>query len=289
MTVIPLQIRPSDCDSLDHVNNSAYVAYVQHAVAERLAGQGLAADWSESGPCRWVMQDLAIEYRLASSFGDRLAAQIWLAEAETIRPMFGCEITRLNGDDRQVVVRSQSRWQRLEAGSGQPVSLPDALLAALAEKAGNRPRPFRAPGDSDGVRRYRWQHRAERAEVGLAGLAHPHVIFEWIEESVLCASATAGWPIERCLASDFVVFQMRHDASFFSQPTLGQALEITNRLVDVRRLRGTWQNEVRDAADGRLIVNNYSTGVFLNLAGRPTSPPPGMMEALQTPLESESA
>ena len=287
MTVISLQIRPSDCDSLDHVNNSAYVAYVQHAVAERLAGQGFAADWSESGPCRWVMQDLAIEYRLASSFGDQLAAQVWLAEVDAIRPMFGCEIVRWNGDDRQVVVRSQSRWQRQEAGSGQPVTLPDALLTALAKDAGNVPRRFKAPGDADGVRRYRWRHRVERAEVGLAGLAHPHVIFEWIEESVLSASAAGGWPIERCMALDFVVFQMRHDASFFGQPALGQTLEITSRLVDVRRLRGTWQNEIRDTSDGRLVVKNYSTGVFLNLAGRPTSPPPGMMEALQTPLESD--
>ena len=287
MTLIPLQIRPSDCDSLDHVNNSAYVAYVQHAVADRLAGLGFATDWSESGPCRWAMQDLAIEYRLASSFGDQLAAQVWLAEADVLRPVFGCEIVRRKGDDRQVVVRSQARWQRLEADSGQPVSLPDALLTALAKDAGSRPRPFRAPEESDSVRRYWWQHRVERAEVGLGGLVHPHVIFEWIEESVLSASATAGWPIERCLASDFVVFQMRHDASFFSQPALGQEVEITSRLVDVRRLRGTWQNEIREAADGRLVVNDYSTGVFLNLAGRPTSPPPGMMEALQRPLESE--
>ena len=287
LTTIPLQIRPSDCDSLDHVNNSAYVAYVQHAVAERLAGQGFAADWSESGPCHWAMQDLASEYRLASSFGDQLLAQVWLAEADTIRPMFGCEIVRWNGEDRQVVVRSQSHWQRLEAGSGQPVALPEALLSALAEDAGGGPRRFKAPGDKDGLRRYRWQHRVERAEVGLAGLAHPHVVFEWIEESVLSASAEAGWPIERCLEMDFVVFQMRHDATFFSQPSLGQALEITSRLVDVRRLRGTWQNKIRDLDDGQLLVNNYSTGVFLNLAGRPTSPPPGMMEALQRPIKSD--
>ncbi|UCG24279.1 MAG: acyl-[acyl-carrier-protein] thioesterase [Chloroflexota bacterium] len=287
MTSITLQVRPSDCDSLDHVNNSAYVAYVQHGVAERLSGLGFAADWSESGPCRWEMQDLAIEYRLASSFGDQLAAQVWLAEADAIRPVFGCEIERWNGDDRQVVVRAESRWQRLEAGSGKPVTLADAQLSALNKDAGNRPRRFKRPADSDGHRRYHWRHRVERAEVGLARLAHPHVVFEWIEESVLSASAAGGWPIERCLEADFVVFQMRHDTTFFGQPALGQALEITSRLVDVRRLRGTWQNEIRDVDSGRLLVNNYSTGVFLNLAGRPTSPPPGMMEALQSPIESE--
>ncbi|MFN2224145.1 MAG: acyl-CoA thioesterase, partial [Candidatus Promineifilaceae bacterium] len=141
----------------------------------------------------------------------------------------------------------------------------------------------RAPFDGVVVRRYNWRHWVHRRVVGRGGGAHPHVLFEWIEESILCASEEAGWPIERCLAEDFIVLQMRHDASFHSSPLLGEALEITSRLVNVRRLRGSWHNEIRSLADGRLLASNYSTGVFLNLDGRPTAPPPGMMEALQKP------
>lgn len=285
--MIHLQIRPSDCDSLDHVNNSAYVAYMQHAVAELVARQGFAADWSESGPCRWLMLDLAIEYRLASSFGDQLMARIWLAEPDALQPVFGIEIVREDGESRQTVIRSRASWQRQETRTGQPATLPDSFLRSLTDGAGALPRAFKVPGETSGVRRYQWRHKIERAEVGLGGKAHPHVLFEWIEESILSASAAAGWPIERCLASDFVVFQMRHDTRFLSQPALGDSIEITSRLVDVRRLRGTWQNEIRDVANGQLLANNYSTGVFLNLAGRPTSPPAGMMEALQRPIEPE--
>ena len=76
MITVPLQIRPSDQDSLGHVNNAAYVAYVQQAVAELLARQGFGADWRQGSGHQWMMQELAIEYRLASSFGDRLAAQV---------------------------------------------------------------------------------------------------------------------------------------------------------------------------------------------------------------------
>jgi acyl-CoA thioesterase FadM len=76
---------------------------------------------------------------------------------------------------------------------------------------------------------------------------------------------------------------MRHDASFFSAPLLREAVEVTSRMINVRRLRGTWHNELRSLADGRLLAVNYSTGVFLNLDGRPTSPPPGLIEALQQP------
>lgn len=279
------------------MNNSAYVDFVHHAVAEWLSGLGFAADWTDQGLFRWAMRELAIEYRLASSFGDRLAAQVWLVTPDALEPVFGCQIVRIGGevgattgsdvmnDEKQVIVRSQGRWQRQEKGTDQPVVLPETFLATPAHETGEVPRAFKRPANAQDLRRYHWRHLVERAEVGSGGRTHPHILFEWVEESILSASGTAGWPIERCLAADFVVFQMRHDAVFHSQPVLGQTVEITSRLVEVRRLRGTWQNEIRDKAGGRLLVEDFSTGVFLNLSGRPTSPPPGMMEALQNPVD----
>lgn len=284
MITIPLQIRPSDQDSLGHVNNAAYVAYVQHAVAEFLAEHGFADDWRHNhSPHYWVMRELAIEYRLASSFGEQLAADVWLAEADERQALFGCQFCHPDHGQEEVAIRVQSRWQRQASSSGQAVKLPEALLAAAGPESGDLPRPFKSPREAEEVRRYQWRHSVQRSEVGPGGRAHPHVLFEWIEESILCASEEAGWPIERCLAADFIVLQMRHDASFHSWPLLGEALEITSRLVNVRRLRGSWHNEIRSLADGRLLASNYSTGVFLNLDGRPTAPPPGMMEALQQP------
>lgn len=284
MIAIALQIRPSDHDSLGHVNNAAYVAYVQHAVAEFLTQGGLAADWRASGPCYWMMEELAIEYRQASAFGDQLVAHVWLAEVDQKRPLFGCTLQRSDENGRPVVIRSHSRWQRRDSSTGTATELPAAFLETAGLESGDLPRPFEAPPAATEVRCYRWRHSVERSEVGPDGRLHPHVLFEWIEESILRASAEGGWPIERCLAEDFVVYQMRHDASFHSQPVLGDSVEIVSRLVNARRLRGTWQNEIRSLVDGRLLATNYSTGVFLNLDGRPTSAPPGMIEALQAPI-----
>jgi YbgC/YbaW family acyl-CoA thioester hydrolase len=284
MITIPLQIRPSDQDSLGHVNNAAYVAYVQLAVAELLARNGFAADWhDDSSPHHWMMGELAIEYRLPSAYGDHLSALVWLAEADEQRPLFGCQLFHSDLGQEEVAVRSRSRWQRRASSTGEAVSLPQAFLETAVQEGAEVPRPFSAPAETRAVRRYEWRHSVQRSEVGPGGRVHPHVFFEWIEEGILGASSEAGWPIERCLAQNFVVFQMRHDANLFSMPLLGETVEIASRLVDVRRLRGTWHNEIRSLADGRLLAENYSTGVFLNLDGRPTSPPPGMMEALQQP------
>jgi len=284
MIVIPIQIRPSDQDSLGHINNAVYVAYVQHAVAELLARHGFVNDWQGGGPCIWTMQELAIEYRHASSFGDQIAARVWLAEAGQIRPLFGCEIHRNYEGDQQLAIRASSRWQRQDLETGEAVKLPPAFLETATGGNEDLPRPFNLPAIDEDARRYQWRHVVERNEVGPGGWVHPHVLFKWIEESILSASAEAGWPIERYLAADFIVFQMRHDLKIHARLALGEAVEVISRLVNVRRLRGTWQNEIRRMADGHIVATNYSTGVFLNLSGRPTSPPPGMIEALQQPI-----
>jgi acyl-CoA thioester hydrolase len=284
MIAIPLQIRPSDQDSLGHINNAVYVAYVQHAVAELLARQGFVCDWQGSGSHAWTMQELAIEYRQASSFGDQITAQVWLAEADQVRPLFGCEILRGFEGDQQVAMRASSRWQREDQETGEAAKLPPAFLETATGNNEDLPRPFKLPAIDGDIRRYRWRHVVERNEVGPGGWVHPNVFFKWIGESILSASAEAGWPIERYLAADFIVFQMRHDVKFHSRLALGEAVEIDSRLVDVRRLRGTWQNEITKIADGYNVATNYSTGVFLNLSGRPASPPPGMIEALRQPI-----
>jgi acyl-CoA thioesterase FadM len=281
MKNIPIQIRPSDHDSLGHVNNANYVAYVQHVVAEWLSSHGVAAGWRDRASTYWMMQELAIEYRLASSYGDRLFANVWPVEYDEGQPVFGSEIYRLDGETRQVIARSRSRWQQRRSSTDEAVAATGEWPGPANAASGDLPRPFKAPVESKNARRYRWQRSVERSEIGPGNRIHPHVLFEWIEEATLHASTESGWPIERYLAEDFIVFQMRHDASINSLPVLGEVMEVTSRMISARRLRGTWHNEIRSQSDGRLLATNHSTGVFLNLDGRPTSPPPGLIEALQ--------
>ena len=85
-----IQLRPADCDSLGHVNNAAYVAYLQHALAEFTARNGFANDWRDEPEHTWSLQSMAIEYRQPAVFGDTLTAAIWVAEPDPLRPAFGC-------------------------------------------------------------------------------------------------------------------------------------------------------------------------------------------------------
>ena len=73
-------------------------------VAEFLARQGFGADWRQAGSHQWVMRELTIEYRLATSFGDQMEAMVWLAQAGNELARFGCQLNHLCDGQRQAAV-----------------------------------------------------------------------------------------------------------------------------------------------------------------------------------------
>jgi YbgC/YbaW family acyl-CoA thioester hydrolase len=282
--MIPLQIRPSDCDSFGHVNNAVYASYVQQALATTLVDLGLAGDWQPNGNYRWQLHSLATEYRQPARLGDQLTAHLWLDEADAQVPAFGCEILRNNAvtlEPDQRIVHAHACWQRLDRRGAQPVCLSEALLNQLPGQPGTLPRTGKLPADDPACRRYRWEHRVMQAEVDIHGLAHPQAIYRWLEESVYDASEQAGWPLARWQEMDRAVWQMRHDSEFWIYPQAGDRVRLTAALVDVRRLRGTWRIDIHRLPQEELLARDYSTGVFLDLAGRPAALPEEIVRDLR--------
>jgi len=283
MGSISLQIRPGDCDSFGHVNNAAYVALVEYALAQELIRVSRGSDRQPGADVTWELDSMAIEYRLAASMRDSLEAWIWVVEPDRGRPVFGFEVRRQSGEEDKAdsLVRALASWRVLDKETGEETMLEDGALRALSNSNGTLPRPFKLPADSPDYRRYHWDHKVMRTEVDPQRLAHPQMIYGWIEEAIFEATAEAGWPMKRWLEIGLIVFQMRHDTTFQARPAAGERIRIVSRLVEARRRRGTWINEIFRLNDGALLVRNYSTGVFLDLEGRSAVPPEGMMAEIQ--------
>lgn len=285
MSTISLQIRPSDCDAFGHVNNAIYMSYISHAFVETLRHLESAQHWHPDSEFLWELKKSSIEYRQTAVFNDELQAKMWLEQGDQIRPIFGCEISKkgpVPEDSVQSIVRAQVIWQKLRRSTKEVVALSDSLLARFPRRnGGSSPRSFRLPPDNPDIRRYFWDHRVMRSEVGPSGHVHPQVIYNWLEEGVFDASDQAGWTPERRRQKGWFIFQMRHDTEFFFFPGYGDSIRITSRLVDIRRFRGTWIQEIHLMPREELLVRDYSTGVFVDKEGRPTSPPPEMAKEVQ--------
>ncbi|GAK50958.1 metallophosphoesterase [Candidatus Moduliflexus flocculans] len=176
---------------------------------------------------------------------------------------------------------AKSAWERIERATGAAVTVSENLFAHFSCDVREVPRAFALPEDDLTVRRYEWEHRIMRVELDFTGHIRPQAAYNWLEESVFEASAEAGWPPERRMASGFLILQMRHDTQFFALPEFGERIRIISRLVDTRRFRGTWIQEILSLNQNRVLARDYSTGIFVDIAGRPVTPPPEMMADMQ--------
>jgi acyl-CoA thioester hydrolase len=284
MQRIPIQIRPGDCDGFAHVNNAVYFNYIQYAFAEALSQVGYAQDWLPESEFFWGLRDFRIEYRQAVSFGDRLNARVYLLENDAQSPLFGCELfrQRLDPDSpEEICIRSQAVWKRFDRKSGNAVPLPESISEQFPQGGRKLSQLFKQPEEDPRLRLYSLQHTIIRAEIGPNGHIRPQALYNWLEEAVFAASAEAGWTPERRREIGVLIFQMRHDSEFLSFPKFGETIEIVSRLAEVRSFRGTWFQEIFLVPQKKLLARDYSTGVFVNLEGRPTAPPPGTMDNIQ--------
>jgi acyl-CoA thioesterase FadM len=117
-------------------------------------------------------------------------------------------------------------------------------------------------------------------EVAASGEVHPDAVLRWIQVAVFEACAQVGWTTTRRVAANFVVLQMRHDLEFFCYPRVEDRVHLISRYVDSHRLRGTWLHEIHRLPGNDLLVRDYSTGVFVDLQGRPSTPPVEMARDL---------
>jgi len=113
-------------DSVAHVNNALYAAYVEQDLWDALAAHGWLLDPFTRGP-RLRLRRHDIEYFEAALYGDRLTGAVWVTE--TLPEGFRCEHA-LARDGRRLV-HACSEWQWL--GEALPASLQRAT-EALAGK-----------------------------------------------------------------------------------------------------------------------------------------------------------
>lgn len=291
MLSINVQVRPSDCDSYGHVNNAVYLGYLEQALAEGLTGCGFGPDWQAGSDYFWEPTAMSIEYRQAALLGDRLTAGIWLVELDESEATFGFELLRMDAETDELaetsLVRAHSTWRRVTWETGCAGALPQELEDLCAGQGGTELRPFKLPADEPDARKYHWPsqeappHKVMLSELNPFDRVHPLAIYHWLQEAVFEASAEAGWPQSRWLEAGLLTLQTRHDTTILAMPRGGDAIRVTSRLIEVRRLRGTWLQEVHRRSDDQLLIRNYSTGVFLNLEGRPAAPPKQMMDDLR--------
>jgi acyl-CoA thioester hydrolase len=122
-------IPASAIDGQGHVNNLAYVAWMQDVAIEHSTAVGWPMERYRALGAGWVVRSHFVEYLRPAFLGEPLAVHTWLPEftqrATPRRYWFVRE------DDAQLVARAETRWVFIDLATGRRRTLPDELIASF--------------------------------------------------------------------------------------------------------------------------------------------------------------
>lgn len=112
----PIGIEPADIDFMGHVNNAAYLKWVQDAVI---------GHWQKLAPAEavarhlWVALKHEITYRKPAFLDDEVVAAVVLEKVEGARAFYGTLIKR----GEEVLAEVKSSWCCLDAATRRPARI----------------------------------------------------------------------------------------------------------------------------------------------------------------------
>lgn len=115
-------VGPADIDEQRHVNNVAYVRWIQEVAAAHWLA---AADFGTRSKVSWILTRHEIDYLKESFEGDAVTATTWVGSATRVTCERFTEISR----EGVPLVKARSVWCLIDANSRRPARISDELRA----------------------------------------------------------------------------------------------------------------------------------------------------------------
>ncbi len=125
---LALRVPDADIDRQGHVNNVAFVRYIQDVA---VAHWGAVAPDAVRAAFTWVVRRHELEYLRPAFPGEELLLRTWVGEPSGATWERFTEVLRA-GEDRPLVT-ARTVWVLLDAASGRPRRVDAALVARFAE------------------------------------------------------------------------------------------------------------------------------------------------------------
>ena len=128
---LAVRVPDADIDPQRHVNNVAFVRYVQEVAA---------AHWLAAAPAdiraafAWVVRRHEIDYLKPGRPGDELLLRTWVGEPSGATWERFTEVTR--PADAQVLVKARTVWVLLDAATGRPRRVDPRMVESLTGTGG---------------------------------------------------------------------------------------------------------------------------------------------------------
>ena len=115
-------------DENGHVNNVAYVQWMQDIAVEHYAASGGIA--AQGQDATWVIREHKIEYFLPAFAGEEIEIKTWVENVRRVRSLRKYEFVRKS--DGRVLVKGETDWVFVDAKTGAPRPIPEEVSKVFA-------------------------------------------------------------------------------------------------------------------------------------------------------------
>ena len=120
----------SAIDENGHVNNVAYVQWMQDIAVEHYSSIGGVA--AQGPDATWVVREHKIEYLLPAFAGEEIEIKTWVENVRRVRSLRKYEFVRKS--DGKVLVRGETDWVFVDIKTGRPLAIPETVSDVFTSK-----------------------------------------------------------------------------------------------------------------------------------------------------------
>jgi acyl-CoA thioester hydrolase len=120
-----LTVAPQEIDRLGHVNNLAYLAWMQAAALAHSAALGWTAERYEALGAGWVVRSHEIKYLQSAYADEEIVVRTWVADMKKVSSTRRYKIVRKA--DGSLLASAATEWAFVDYASGALKRIPEEI------------------------------------------------------------------------------------------------------------------------------------------------------------------
>ena len=116
-------IPPSAIDENGHVNNVAYVQWMQDIAVEHY--ESIGGIQAQGSDATWFVREHRVEYLVPAFAGEEIEIQTWVENIRRVRSLRRYEFVRRS--DGKVLVKGETDWVFVDSQTGRQLPIPEAV------------------------------------------------------------------------------------------------------------------------------------------------------------------
>lgn len=274
----PLKVRFQECDAYGIVDSIHFLYYMQETFMTHAAEFGYTFESELARGRGWLIRETEIQYMRPLRYGDTVEVEMHMGDlrrASLVRT-YAFKVQGSNA----LAARAHSEFVCVDIETQRPVPIPEDVLNVFfpdGMPVPSSPRKRFPTPPPPPAKVFKIQERVAWRDLDMQRHVNNCTYMSYMQTAALEFGAAIGWPAEQVLPRYVVAMSFSH-VQYRGQAAIGDELEITSYISDVRRSSLRRHDTITDVSTGLTLTRGVSHWVWLDAQSlKPRSIPVGFL------------